>query len=311
MLIINSKFFLSSSQLDVSLPSMLCIECKRLPVGIHGAKAVFFEGNLYVGGGVTTDDPEIKLRDGASLYIYAPTADLWEAVDTPVSLFALTTYDSQLVLVGGVEYVGESQPGPLTNKLWTLSPQEQWQETLPPMKRKRYGASAVSYGDHLLVVGGESTLEIYSGRYWVETKCPLSRECWDMKSTVLNGHWYLMGGYEQEEEVYYASLDSLVQASEALHPPPIWKRLPDVPNELCSCAVIDGQLISVGGYQPLTSKICLYSPHTQSWVYLGDMPIELCNTCTIQLPTGELMVIGGLPETTKVYKFIIKGMCVS
>ena len=296
--------------MDVYLPSLLCIECSRLPVGTHDAKAVYFEDKLYVGGGTVTTT--VSLRDEASLYIYTPTTDLWEAVSTPVSLFAPITYHSQLILVGGVEYVGESQPGPLTNKLWTLSAQDQWQETLPPMKTKRYGASAVSYGDHLLVAGGGSEIEIYNSRYWVETKYPLSRECWDMKSTVLDGHWYLMGGYEQEEEVYYASLDSLVQASEALQPLPIWKRLPNVPCELCSCAVLDDKLIAVGGL-PLTSKIHIYSLHTKSWMYVGDIPVTLCNTCTIQLPTGELMIIGGLPEMnmSKVYKFILKGMYAS
>ena len=259
---------------------------------------------MYIGGGTTLEN----LKDEASLYIYTPTTDTWDLMDTPVSLFALTTYRSQLVLVGGIEYVGE-RPGPLTNKLWTLSEYDHWQETLPPMKRKRYGASAVSYRDHLLVVGGESMLEIYNSRYWVETRCSLSRQCWDMKSTILNGYWYLMGGYEQEEEVCYASLDSLIQASEISQPLSVWKKLPDVPYELCSSAVLGDRLIAVGGL-PLTSGIYAYSPLTHSWMHVGELPAMVSNTCTVNLPTGELMVIGGLPAVTMstVFKVILKGM---
>ena len=183
-------------------------------MGITDAQAIWLEDKIYVGGGIT---PGISRTD-ARLYIYTPTTDIWTVMDTPVLLFALTIYHSQLVLVGGREYVSYGPVGGLvTDKLWTLDEQNELQETLPPMRVRRYSASAVSHGDHLLVAGGVSdntrlsldVVEVYSDHNWSSAQ-PLPIPSFRMKSTVLDGHWYLMGGEKQGTEVYYASLDSLI-----------------------------------------------------------------------------------------------------
>ena len=92
-------------------------ECTRLPVGMSNAQAVWLWDKLYVGGGGTSE----SVRDAARLYIYTPTTDTWSHINTRVSWFALITYHSQLVLVGGGNFVGEERYGPVTNKLWTLT----------------------------------------------------------------------------------------------------------------------------------------------------------------------------------------------
>ena len=246
------------------------------------------------------------------LYIFTLTTDTWSHIniDTPVYFFALVAYHSQLVLVGGREFVREDQGDPVTNKLWTLTGYDQssGRETLPPMTTKRYHASAVEFADNILVAGGKNdiegsvdVIEVYNGHYWAEAQ-RLPKPCYGMKSTVLNGHWYLMGGERQGKEVYYASLDSLVASCRPSEKPlpSVWKRLPDVPHVYSSTAVFGNRLIAVGGarlggggYRSPCSSIHAYSPHTQSWVHVGDMPVELDSTCTAVLPTGDLMVIGG------------------
>ena len=272
-------------------------------MGMHDAQAAWLGDKLYVGGGWTSGSE----RDAAScrLYIHTPTTDTWSHIDTPVYLFALVTYHSQLVLVGGKEFVGERKDGPVTNKLWTLTGHNQWRETLPPMTTKRRHMLAVEFADDILVAGGVDDdrrnidiIEVYNGHNWAEAQC-LPKPCYDMKSTVLNGHWYLMGGEGQEKEVYYASLDLLVASCRPSEKPlpSVWKRLPDVPRARSSTAVLGNRLIVVGGYPP-SSSIHAYSPHTQSWVHVGDMPVELDSTCTAVLPIGgDLMVIGGYMES--------------
>ena len=274
-------------------------ECRSLPVHMKNAQAVWLGDKLYVGGGWTLRNK----RDDARLYIYAPTTDIWsQHIDTPVYWFVLITYHSQLVLVSGYEYVGERERKPVTNKLWTLTEHAQWRETLPPMTTKCHRASAVEFEGNILVAGGMDdegnsvdVIEVYNGHHWAKAQC-LPKPCGDMKSTVLNGHWYLMGGWGPGNQVYCASLDSLVASC---HPsekllPSVWKRLPDVPHEFSSTAVFGNRLIVVGGGYPLfSSSIHAYSPHTQSWVHVGDVPVELSSTCTAVLPTGELMAIGG------------------
>ena len=92
-------------------------ECTRLPVHMHDAQAVWLWDKLYVGGGVTSGSKRVTVgsnRDAGRLYIYTPTIDTWNRIDTPVYWFALITYHSQLELVGGREYVGEGRDGPLS-----------------------------------------------------------------------------------------------------------------------------------------------------------------------------------------------------
>ena len=303
-------------QVDILHPfaSLKWRKCRRLPVGMRDAQVVWLGDKLYVGGGWISG----SYRDAARLYIYTPTTDTWSEIKTPIYWFALITYHSQLVLVCGREYVGEGSVGPVTNKLWTLTGHDQWRETLPPMTTKRYSASAVEFADNILVAGGyddekESIdiVEVYNGHRWTKAHC-LPKPSYYMKSTLFNGHWYLMGGEGQGKEVYYASLDSLVASCQSSEKPlpSVWKRFPDVPHEYSSTAVFGNRLIAVGGGSPPSSSIHAYSSHTQSWVHVGDMPVGLCYTCTAVLPTGELMVIGGLSTSDWelcVYKTSLNG----
>ena len=297
-------------QVDILHPlaSLKWRKCRRLPVGMCDAQAVWLGDKLYVGGGWTLG----STRDAARLYIYTPTTD---TIDTPVYRFALITYHSQLVLVGGREYVGEGRDGPVTSKLWTLTEHDQWRETLPPMITKRYRASAVEFAGKIIVAGGTDDemesidiVEVYNGHHWTKAQC-LPKPDYNMKSTVLDGHWYLMGGGGQGKEVYYAPLDSLVASCQPSEKPlpSVWERLPDVPHEGSSTAVFGNRLIAVGGgYPSPSSSIHAYSPNTQSWVHVGDMPVELCYTCTAVLPTGELMVIGGRSRTFRIQSCVYK-----
>ena len=103
-----------------------------------------------------------------------------------------------------------------------------------------------------------------------------------MKSTVLNAHWYLMGGYVNKERRSimphwtHFSVASCQPSEKPL--PSVWKRFPIVPHNSSSAAVFGNRLIAIGGGYIPTSSIHACSPHTQSWVHVGDMPIGLCST---------------------------------
>ena len=275
-------------------------------MGIWNAHAVWLGDKLCLGGGETSGSE----RDDARLYIYTPATDTWKRINTPMYCFSLITYQSQLVLVGGREYIGE-QRGPVTNELWTLTEHNQWRETVPPIIFKRERASAVEFADSILVAGGLDDegrgidiVEIYNGHHWAIAQ-HLPKPCYCIKSTILSGHWYLMGGLGQGKEVYCASLDTLI-ASCLQRLPYVWKRFPDVPQESSSTAVVGKILITVGGGYPPSSSIHAYSPHTQSWVCVGNIPVKLSSACTAVLPTGELVIIGGESDTSLWASFVYK-----
>ena len=277
------------------------------------AQAVWLKGKVYVGGGRT-----LESALSAKLYFYTPSTDSWGEMDTPVHLFALVTYHSQLVLVGGVKRGSSS----VTNELWTLTGLDQWRVVLPPMTVKRHGASCAEYKSSIIVAGGidESwecfdIIEVYNGHVWAEAQC-LPRPCRWMKSTVLDGRWYLMGGYGLGKEVYCTSLASLVASSQVHEKclPSVWMRFTDVHREWSSPEVLGSRLIAIGGgggYPP-TSPILAFLPRTKLWVHVGSLPHGLYSCCVVVLPSGMLMVIGGRQSTASstscVYKATLNGI---
>ena len=284
-------------QVDILHPfaSLEWRQCTGPPVNVgRDAQVVWLKDKVYVGGGGTSG----SRRDDARLYIYTPATDTWTTLDTPVYYFALTTYHSQLVLVGGREYVSGSR----TNKLWTLSEDGQWQETLPPMPTPcGTNASAVSHGDHLLVISDDyptNKVYVYNGHHWASAQHP-PQWLHFVKSTVFNDHWYLMG---RGGIVYSASLDSLLascQPSETSQPSSVWERLTDVPTGPCSPAVFGTRLVAVvgGGSSSTATSLYVYSPLTEDWEYviMEDAPPTPSGVvpCAVVLPSNELMVVRG------------------
>ena len=249
-------------------------------MGVSHAQAVWLKDKVYVGG-------------GGKPSVYG---------------FALTTYHSQLVLVGGNEYVGENIFGDATNKLWILSEDGQWQETLPPMPITcDYRSSAVSHGDHLLVISDDSPnnkVYVYNGDHWASAQQPPLR-LYTIRSTMFNGHWYLMGGeyltFPQQTYVYSCSVDSLLascQPSETSQPSSIWKRLTGVPARRCYPTVFGNRMVAVGHGSPsTTTSLHAYSSLTQAWVHVGDAPLidttYIPTLCAVVLPSNELMIMRG------------------
>ena len=264
-------------------------ECKGPPVTILEAQSVCLDNKVYVKGGTV-----LNKRADARLYIYTPATDTWETMDTPVYGFALTTYHSQLVLVGGREYVNESVEGQPSKKLWTLSEDGQWQEVLPPMETEFCsGLTATSHGDYLLVIVG-SDVNVYDGRYWRKGQ-NLPEKLRFINSAVHDSHWYLMG----VTGAYYASIDSLIASSLPSQPlqPSLWQKVSDVPGGRCYPANLGTTLIAVG-----QSAVYGYLPSTQSLLYVGHVPGTPHVPCAVALPSNEVMIIKG----TEAFKGTLK-----
>ena len=266
-----------------------------MPVRVKNAQAVVLENKVYIGGGSMNPSPPSRLL------IYDFTEDSWDIIHTPTEWYALTTYHSKLVLVGGRD--PNTREATSANQLWVLDEQHNWTQPFPPMTTKRYKASAVSVGDHLIVAGGCDSytcpldeVEMYDGHQWKKVHS-LPRACWWMKSTLHEESWYLAGGIRQGSDVYQTSLESLIATSEGDGQTSVWKKLPDAPLELSATAMLRDQLITVGGGKPLGSAIHAYSSSTDSWAHVGDLPVACHSTCTVVLPTGELLVVGGETES--------------
>jgi len=288
-----------------------------MPLAMSNAQAVLVGDKVYMGGG----DMYLHKCPGSpsTLYVYDFRDNSWDFLDTPIVDSALNIYNSQLVLVGGRDSLTYNS----TNQLWVLDSEQQcWAQPLPPMPTSCYGTSAVSFGHHLLVAGGLndkleplSMVQMYDGNYWRRAQ-DLPKAGYFMKSSLLKETWYLIGGgNKQGREVISTSLYSLIASTEPEwnRRTKVWRKLPNIPSEWSTAVTIRKQLAVIGGY-PYSSAIHIYSHYTKSWVYVEDLPVACHSTCTVVLPTEELLVVGGETERRTLpfaFKAKIKGECKS
>ena len=276
-------------------------EFHKLPVDIRDTQAVLLESKVYIGGGNVLSGASNVLS--SRLLIYSLAKNSWDMLRTPTKWFGLSTYHSQLVLVGGKD---PTRMGSATNRLWVLDGQSHWTQPLPPMLTKCYGTSAVSTGNHLIVAGGLSDedpldiVQVYNGHEWMRAQS-LPKACYFIKCALdKDKKWYLAGGVGQGRDVYHTSLESLIATTnlEDIKQISAWQKLPNVPLLKSTPVAFGKQLLAVGGGDPCSSVILAYASHTNSWVHVGNLPVACYSTCTIVLPTGELLMVGGVTDET-------------
>ena len=90
-----------------------------------------------------------------------------------------------------------------------------------------------------------------------------------------------------------------------------WKAITDLPHTYSALGSVDDCLLAVGGGWWLDSikTILGFSPITNTWKTVGELPDPRRNCTTVLLPTGELQVMGGFDEpysyTNKVWSAAI------
>ncbi len=267
------------------LTSLEWEEWPPLPVWTIIASSVYLNGTLYVGRGCTSGSSD--LRDDAVLYSFKPGVDItWTVTDTPTCRITLVAHDSELLLVGGIEYPSKE----VTNKVFTMR-DGQFVETLPPMKERRGSPSVVSSGSVLVVAGGRnisgdlSSVEVFKDGQWT-TAPSLPSAGSGMQSALHGDQWYLI---TYQRKVFSTSLQSLISGADKSP----WETLPDAPNHFSAAAFFGGHLLSIGGNFPGSTTINAFSTFTQSWGHAVDLPLSLSMPTAVVLSSKQLIVIHG------------------
>ena len=283
-------------------------ECGLLPTMLN-PQCIVLGDMLYIGG-----------VPGYSAALFkSPIHPIeWRPLSTPTQGYALTNYQSQLVLVGGLEETTKE----ITNKLWASDDGSNWKESLPPMPTKRDSSSAVNINsttEYLVVAGGREAdylpvgaVEVLNGstlQWWTAEHLPKMSFC--MKSTLHEGKWYLMGGVQQCRDVYYCDIKSLVDGVS-----PLWSQfqVPFSADYFCS-ASFRGCLICIGEYNRHSKIVAFSSPQSHLWTHIGRAPFILDSAVATVLPSGDLVVAGGRKldyspsavGNNKVFKVSLKG----
>ena len=269
---------------------------RDIPKGTSHAQAVVIRGIVHVGGGSTS-----SFDDGYLIQQYSPTDDRWSTLPpAPVCLFGMGELNGQLVIVGG-----KTRQRDVTGKVHTLnSSTQKWVESIAPMPTARSRPAVYSKPSCLTVVGGEdqvdtslSDVEIFMPHtsQWHKAS-PAPSPLYIMTTTVINNKCFI--AVYGSTKVYQLCVSLQQSTTGSSNTPQViteWTNLCDLPHIRCGLGSINGCLLAVGGgdvFKPITT-ILGFSPITNTWKTVGELPEPRRNCTTVLLPTGELLVMGG------------------
>lgn len=291
-------------------------------------QAVTVKDTVYFGSGTSTlgeisDCPHKILK-------YSVQQDRWcPLTDCPVVGFGMGCYRGELVLVGGAyasQNEGAGSPFALTGDVHLLDDtHQQWKKCLPPLLKARMLPTVVSHTHGLVAVGGIvldathdlclSSVEVYNGesnQWYLADPLPLA--CIGMTSAVVGDTCYLLGGFTDTDfdqptsQTFSTSLsgmvqdamgkDGLVNGSLDEHGSQVWTQLLDAPRYAATAANFGNSLLTLGGtderLEHKSGALHVFSPLTNSWIRIEDIPVSCFASAVTKLPGGDLLIIGGM-----------------
>ena len=273
-------------------------------------KNTVINGKVYYGGGLTNDGEKYIV------YCYDPSQDNWTTLPPlPVRYFGLGQVNGKLVVVGG----RKKSDGRTTNEVYTYDElSRKWKHTIPPMPTARHSSGVLSLQSALVVAGGDTSNEEYTDAVeifksdtsqWCRTD-RLPTPCRDISPVVIDNTCYAIGGYRDSlclNQALHALVDDLlrnaVPANQTTHSGSTdtrsaWKALANTPTYLPAAAVLTGNLLATGGKETSEGRadkenVYMFSPSTNSWIYISDLPEPRSFTAVAVLSSTEILVIGG------------------
>ena len=202
-----------------------------------------------------------------------------------------------------------------SNEVYTYDERSQkWKQTIPPIPTARWSPGVLSLQSALVVAGGVSctaAVEIFKPdtSQWYRTD-PLPTAYCLISLVAIGNTCYTLGGYNGSylNQALYASVDDLlgnaVPANQTTHSgssdtQSAWKTLPNTPTYEPAAAVLASNLLAIGGKETYgwgsaaKKEVYMYSPSTNSWIYISDLPAPRSLAAVAVLSSTEILVIGG------------------
>ena len=277
---------------------------------MNSGHAAVINGKVYFGGGACDNDENI-------VCCYDPSQDKWTTLPPlPVKYFGLGQVSGKLVVVGGGKINDLHEE---TNKVYTYDERSRkWKQTIPPMPTARRFPGILSLPSALIVAGGNTpslsslntdVVEIFKPdtSQWYRTDS-LPTDCQSILLVAIGNTCYALGGFKYPmfrlNQALYASVNDLlhnaVPANQTTHcgssdTQSAWRMLPNTPTYQPAAAVLGGKLLGIGGTKGRAAKkeIYVYSPSTNTWIYISDLPAPRSTTAVAILSSTEVLVIGG------------------
>ena len=296
------------------------------------------EDKLQLSWGGEEEAPEAMLRGTAvvdgdivyfmhqylgKVYSYNSTTSWWaKLLYCPHKESSLAVVRGQLTTIGGRKFELLTSSERILNKLLSLcftARGEEWAEHFPAMPTKRYGATAVTAADFLIVAGGitihgdsnprklycTNAVEVLSLSSLTWSPVASLPHSYTRASAAVSGdQLFLLGGDhirgEMSLSAMVCSLTELLQSCDPSESPstPVWQQIADTPLYYSTCvAVGDGEILAVGG-QDINCKssaaVYRYNRTTEAWDPISRM-LSARHSCLVaKLPNSKkLIVVGG------------------
>ena len=281
---------------------------------MDSGQSTVINGLIFYGGGLASSGKD------CCVYCYNPHQDQWTALpQLSVKRFGLGQIAGKPVVVGGLR-----KDNSTSNEVSIFFADERffkWKKYIP-MPTARSFPTVVSYQSYLIAAGGMvdgeyvHAVEILSVAHQQWLICAsLPMPCYNMSAVVIQDKCYLLGGFNNNgtlNRVFYVTVSDLLHASSVLP----WKSLPETPTYGPTATVIAGSLFILGGDESCTQtttqeRIHVYSPLSNSWVYVNDLPAPRIEATATALSPTEILLIGGrgnkdVGTLNTVYKGIVQ-----
>ena len=295
---------------------------------IDEAQTVVIRDSVYCGADAAGD---------YRVFCYSPSENTWNTLpDCDVRSFGLGQVRGKVVTVGGIK----KSDGEVTNEVYEFDEvTHSWKQSIPPMPTARHALAVLSHHSTLTAAGGDigrtnstctSVVEVFREEtsQWHTTE-PLPFRWHDPSPVLINNRWYLLGGIAEEEgysnQAVCAHVDLLLQKALPRDQASTdrdstnnsaWEVLPNTPHNRPAAAAFGASLLAVGGSTASNSCWSLkphaadhvYSPCTNAWIYISDLPAPRVDTATAMLSPMEFLVIGGWNNglQNSVYKGLLR-----
>ena len=291
-----------------------------MPVPMKWPQSVLIHENAFVA----------SRSNNHNVLKYDTKSDQWSVLPPcPVMNFGLGQLSGKLIAVGGCAKIeslsgllgscGVSEINHSIGNVYTYDEEsQQWENVIPPMPTPRALSNVVTCGSIFAACGGvgkNRLVEVFKSKKkgkWF-TGASLPDACSYTQVAVVNDRCYLGGGglFISNRFLMSASLPRLVQShtlpycqkssevSSAQHQP-VWTKC-QMPHYGSALASMGEVLLALGGCKyPISnsSSLCnddihAYCPSTESWIKIGCLPHACCSATAEQLPSGEVLLIGG------------------
>ena len=242
--------------------------------------------------------------------MYEYDSDSLAKVKLPTYTKGISTYRSQLVLVGGLHRTTQQ----VTNKVWVSDDGSKWESSLPPLPITCKNPLVVNTGspEYLIVIGGQIVedcidVHVMMGEQWLSAeplplnsswhvrRFPVNRIHTDFSAHIIHNRNLLV--LRRLAPSIYCNLDALLATVSSgflkKTSKSVWRRF-NMPSSSFNLLSLENCVTTAGGIHPSdlgptyyrcgtmmqyinksikrTPKICAYSPFTQTWVQVGDIP---------------------------------------